>query len=110
MITREAVLLVLFFCFSVIGGTGYLWIKDDIAFTNWWMVWNAAGYPVLFAAIRLLAKDFYTKLFSSALLVLSIGELIDEFITNPTIATINEYVFFGGVVIYVTWRCTKKQN
>ena len=115
--TRESILLILFFCFSVIGGTGSLWIKNEIDFTNWWMVWNAAGYPVLFSAIRLLAKDFYTQLFSSALLILSIGEFVDELgygilpeIFNPTIESWNEYIFFGLTTLYVIWRCTRKRN
>ena len=117
MISREAILLVLFFCFSLIGGTGYLWIEDELTFTNWWMIWIALGYPVLFAVIRLQSKEFYAQLFSSSLLILSIGEVIDEFgyliapeIFNPTFASWNEYFFIALVIFYIVLKCKRKQK
>jgi|LakMenE18May11ns_1017448.scaffolds.fasta_scaffold9919411_4 hypothetical protein len=110
MITRESVLLVLFASFSVIAAAGELFLDDPIDFTNWWMLWNALFQTGLVAVIRLLARDFYLKLISSTLLILSLGEVYDEVLGDPNVLQWNEIGTLILATIYVLYKCRRKQN
>jgi hypothetical protein len=110
MISRESILMLLFVALSIAGATGRLWIDDEIEFTNWWMLFNALTYPVLFAVIRLLAREFCLQIISSTLLILSLGEVYDELFGDPTAWQWNEIGTLILATIYVLYKCRRKQN
>jgi|688.fasta_scaffold1120297_2 hypothetical protein len=113
MISREFVLICVFAAISIIGSTGYFWIQDEIAFTNWWMLFNALTYPVLLLIIRLLAKDKYLQIASSTLLILSLGEIYDELFADPVLwgwPEVINLLVAGGYVFIKLNQCRRKQN
>lgn len=111
MISRESALVILFALISLFGAYSYLWVLDDIAYTNLWMLCNALSELVLLIAFRLVAKETKLQIILSTLIFLASGEVIDELFFDPVQFGWNEAAIMMGAVIYLYWKlCKKKQS
>ena len=111
MISREFALVLLYALTSLFGAYSYLWVHDDIAYTNTWMLCNALAELSLLIGFRLVAKEIKLQTILSALIFLAAGEVIDELFFDPTSLGWNELGVLILAAAYTYWKlCTKKQS
>lgn len=111
MISREFALVILYALTSLFGAYSYLWVDDDIAYTNTWMLCNALSQLALLIAFRLVVKEIKIQTILSALIFLAVGEVIDELFFDPTVFGWNELGVLIIAAVYTYLKlCTKKQS
>lgn len=107
MISRELLLFFIAAFLSIVGGYCDLFIKDELSYTNFWMLMNSLAWFFLALALWFSMREKQERIYVMGGVILCFSEVLDELIFSPNALGWNDFIFLILAVSYIAVN-TKK--